>query len=186
TSGSDQPASYTASVNGGGSQTIDANGSVTFSGLTAGSHTVTLSGVPGNCSVSGGTSHSATVPAGGTGSTSFTITCQALTGDLTVNTSTSGPNQPASYTVSVSGGSSQTINATGGVTFTGLAAGSRTVTIDWGDGRSDTFGASEGSIGGTHSYPVTLLGGDYTLTITVVDAHGARSSASKTVHVVVA
>jgi hypothetical protein len=33
---------------------------------------------------------------------------------------------------------------------------------------------------------VTLLGGDYTLTITVVDAHGARSSASKTVHVVVA
>jgi PKD repeat protein len=61
-----------------------------------------------------------------------------------------------------------------------------TVTLDWGDGRSDTFGASEGSIGGSHSYPVTLLGGDYTLTITVVDAHGARSSASKTVHVVVA
>jgi hypothetical protein len=61
-----------------------------------------------------------------------------------------------------------------------------TVTIDWGDGRSDTFSASEGSIGGSHSYPVTLLGGDYTLTITVVDAHGARSSASKTVHVVVA
>jgi len=262
TSGSDQPASYTASVNGGGSQTIDANGSVTFSGLTAGSHTVTLSGVPGNCSVSGGTSHSATVPAGGTGSTSFTITCQALTGSLTVTTSTSGPNAPSSYTVTVDGTQSKSIGASGNVSYSGLTPSSHsvqlngvpsncsvseanpqtvnvpaggsatasftitcaapnqppvviagdaqrvllgllftlqgasfsdpdhdgpwTVTIDWGDGTSNTFGASEGSIGGSHSYPVTLLGGDYTLTITVVDAHGARSSASKTVHVVVA
>src|SRR2546428_613332 len=61
-----------------------------------------------------------------------------------------------------------------------------TVTIEWGDGTSDTRTApSEGSIGGSHSYPVTLLGHDYQLTVTVVDAHGARGSATKTVHVVV-
>jgi hypothetical protein len=62
-----------------------------------------------------------------------------------------------------------------------------TVTIDWGDGSRDTFTQpSEGSIGRSHSYPVTLLGATYTLTVTVTDAHGARGSASKTVHVVVA
>ena len=61
-----------------------------------------------------------------------------------------------------------------------------TVTIDWGDGTSSTSqDPTEGSIGGTHSYPLTPLGHDYTLTVTVVDAHGARSSATKTVHVVV-
>ncbi|HMH81596.1 MAG TPA: PKD domain-containing protein, partial [Gemmatimonadales bacterium] len=60
-----------------------------------------------------------------------------------------------------------------------------TVTISWGDGTSSTRTASgEGSIGGSHSYPVTLLGHDYQLTVTVVDAHGARASATKTVHVV--
>lgn len=263
TTGSSQPTSYSVSVDGGGSQTIDANGSVTFTGLTAGSHTITLSGVPSNCSVSGGASHSATVPAGGTGSASFTIICQALTGDLTVSTSTSGSGQPSGYTVSVSGGGSQSIGATDNVTFSGLSAGSHTVTlngvpsncsvsggtshsasvpaggtgstsfsiactapnqppvvtaggdqtvllsvlsmtldgasfndpdhdapwtvtIDWGDGQSTTYTTSnEGSISRSHSYPLTLLGHDYTLTVTVVDSHGARGSASKTVHVVV-
>jgi PKD repeat protein len=146
TSGPNQPSSYTVSVNGGGSQTIDANGSVTFTGLSTGSHTVSLSGVPGNCSVSGGTSHSANVPAGGTGSTSFTITCQALTGDLTVNTSTSGPNQPSSYTVSVTGGGSQTIDANGSVTFTGLAAGSHTVSLSGVPGNCSVSGGSSKSV----------------------------------------
>ena len=61
------------------------------------------------------------------------------------------------------------------------------VTIDWGDGKQTAFStSSEGTIGGSHSYPVTLLGKDYTLTITVEDAHGNRRSASKTVKVLVA
>src|SRR2546427_7373466 len=37
-----------------------------FRSLTATGHTVTLSGVPTNCTVSGGTSQTVTVPAGGT------------------------------------------------------------------------------------------------------------------------
>ena len=59
------------------------------------------------------------------------------------------------------------------------------VTIDWGDGKSNTQTLlSEGSIGGSHSYPVLAIAHDYTLTVTVEDPQGARSSASKTVHVV--
>src|SRR2546430_11968455 len=49
-----------------GSQTIGATGSVTFNGLATGSHTVTLSGAPSTCSVSGGTSQTVNVAAGQT------------------------------------------------------------------------------------------------------------------------
>src|SRR5207245_3763797 len=90
TSGSDQPSGYTVSVTGGGSQTIGATGSVTFNGLATGSHTVTLSGAPSNCSVNGGTSQTVNVAAGQTATASFSISCIALTGSLTVTTNTSG------------------------------------------------------------------------------------------------
>src|SRR5438067_2349185 len=127
TSGDDQPSSYTVSVTGGGSQPIGATGSVTFTGLTTGSHTVTLSGVPTNCSVSGGTSHPANVPAGSTGSTSFSISCVATTGSLDVTTTTSGGTpDPDGYTVSVNGGggASQHIDPNASLTFFNLAVGS--------------------------------------------------------------
>ena len=58
-----------------------------------------------------------------------------------------------------------------------------TVTIDWGDGSQPlTFQASEGPINGSHSYTGVALT-EYTLTVTVVDAHGNRNSASKKVTV---
>src|SRR5205807_1032935 len=60
-----------------------------FSSIDAGSHTVTLSGVAGNCSVSGGNSKSVNVTAGGTAQASFSITCTA-------------PNQPPSADFSAS------------------------------------------------------------------------------------
>ena len=109
------------------------NGSTTFTGLTAGSHTVVLSGIANNCTVSGGTSRTVNVPAGGTGTASFSVSCPTPpppTGDLTVNTSTSGGTpDPDGYTVSVTGGGSQAIGINGSVTFSGLAAGSHTVTL---------------------------------------------------------
>jgi len=58
-----------------------------------------------------------------------------------------------------------------------------TVTIDWGDGSQPlTFSASEGPINGSHSYTGVALT-EYTLTVTVVDAHGNRNSDSKKVTV---
>src|SRR5213592_589188 len=52
------------------------------------------------------------------------------TGDLTVTTSTTGSSQPASYTVTVDGGSNRTISANGGTTtYTGLSATSHTVAL---------------------------------------------------------
>src|SRR5205823_1174546 len=74
---------YAVPVHGTACKWVGTNGSVTFRGLPAASHTVVLSGVASNCSVSGGTSRTVIVPAGGTASTSFSVSCTAPTGNLT-------------------------------------------------------------------------------------------------------
>ena len=127
------PDGYTATVDGGASQVVGTNGSITFSGLPAGSHTVVLSGVAANCTVSGGNSRTVNVPSGGTASASFSITCAATpppSGNLTVTTNTTGSNlDPDGYTATVDGAASQPITDNGTVTFSGLAAGSHTVVL---------------------------------------------------------
>jgi len=77
TSGSSLPTGYTVTVDGSLSQPIAANGSVTFTSLTAGNHSVALSGVPTNCTVNEANPQMANVPAGGTASMAFTVTCAA-------------------------------------------------------------------------------------------------------------
>src|SRR5213078_3837987 len=119
TSGQDlDPDGYTVTVDGGQSRSLGINTSTTYT-VTATSHTVELSGIAANCTVSGQNPRTVTVPTSGT-TTTFSITCTALTGNLTVSTTTSGDDQPSSYTVSATGGGSQSIGATGSVTFTGL------------------------------------------------------------------
>src|SRR5207237_444222 len=122
---------YTVTVDGGQSRSLGVNTSTTYSGLTATSHTVELTGIAGNCTVSGQNPRTVSVPTSGT-TTTFTITCAAITGSLTVTTSTSGGTpDPDGYTVTVSGtgGGSQHIDPDGSATFDGLAAGSHTVTL---------------------------------------------------------
>ena len=71
------PDGYTVTLDGTDSRSISNNGSVTYTGLSAGSHSVTLSGAAANCTVSGGTSRTVTVSAGATASTSFAVSCAA-------------------------------------------------------------------------------------------------------------
>src|SRR5205823_13357312 len=75
--GTPDPDGYTVTVSGGGggSQHIGTNDGVTFTDLAAGSHTVTLSGIASNCSVSSGTQRTVNVPAGGSTSASFSVSC---------------------------------------------------------------------------------------------------------------
>src|SRR5205807_9831804 len=84
--------------------------SVPLTGVTAASHTVVLSGVAGNCSVTGRTSRTVTAPAGGSVTASFAVTCTTPSGTLNVTTSTSGTSQdPDGYAFAVDGGTSQAI-----------------------------------------------------------------------------
>src|SRR5206468_2980509 len=129
TTGQNIPASYTLNVTGpsfptGTSQPIGANATVTAT-VTSGDYQVSLSGVPSNCTVSGANPRTVTVPANGTGPTTFSVSCTAptTTGTLPVTTSTTGQNTPASYPLNFTGpclptGASPPIGANGTVTAT--------------------------------------------------------------------
>lgn len=76
TTGSDlDPDGYLVSVDGVALGTVATNGTSTFGDIPAGDHTVELSGVAENCTVDGGTFRTVTVPGGGTGTTSFAVSC---------------------------------------------------------------------------------------------------------------
>jgi hypothetical protein len=177
TTGSNLPSSgYTATVDGGSSQAIGLNNSVTFAGVSAGAHGVSLSGVPSNCTVSPGASQNVTVPAGGTITAPFAISCVApLNHPPVVNAGTDPQTVLIGALFTLSGASFSDQDHDG----------PWTVTIDWGDGTSPTAFSmtSEGTINGSHSYSDVLVA-SHTLTITVTDAHGATGTASKTVKVV--
>jgi subtilisin family serine protease len=167
TSGSNLPTSgYTVTVDGTTSQAIGINDSVTFSGLSGNSsHSVVLSGVPGNCTVGGGSSQTVTVPSGGTATVPFAVGCTTPNTPPTVD---AGPN--ASVVLG--------LGYTESATFSDPDNdGPWSYTIAWGDGSSSTGStSSQGTITAMHDY---FLLGSYTITVTVVDSRGASGSASK-------
>ena len=77
------PDGYTVTGDGTQSLPVATNGSVTFPGLEAGDHSVALSGVAVNCTVSGANPQTVTVPAGGTAVASFTVNCLAANDKMT-------------------------------------------------------------------------------------------------------
>ncbi len=123
TSGVDLDADgYTVTVDGGQSQTIAANGNVTFTQLYAESHMVVLSGVAGNCTLTGSNAQQVNVSPGQTAAITFAANCAPTgsgSGTLSVTTSTTGSNPDADgYTVTVDGTTSQAIASNGSATFT--------------------------------------------------------------------
>ena len=67
-------AGYAVTVDGTASQAIASNGSVTFT-VPAGANPVALSGLASNCWANGANQGTVTVPAGGTGTATFAVTC---------------------------------------------------------------------------------------------------------------
>ena len=158
TTGSDlDPNGYTVTLDGSTSQSIATDGgSITFPNVPAGSHSVALSDVASNCTVSGGTSHGVTIIAGQPNSTSFSVSCTPIpptTGSLTVTTSTSGSDlDPDGYTVTVDANNSQPIGPnSNGVTFNNLSAGNHPVVLS---GVASNCSVSLGT-----SHTVTIIAG---------------------------
>ena len=124
------PDGYTVTVDETNSQPIATTGGATFTGLSAGSHTVALSGLTTNCTVSGEASQTVEVTAGGTASATFSVNCAPLTGDLTVTINTSGVNlDPDGYTVTLDGANARPVGINGSVAYTGVTAGGHSVAI---------------------------------------------------------
>lgn len=81
TTGSDlDPDGYAVTVDSTTSQAIGVNATVRFNGLAEGSHTIELSGVAGNCTLSGSNPRTVTVVAGSVASTTFDVSCTATAG----------------------------------------------------------------------------------------------------------
>ncbi|MEX2157598.1 MAG: hypothetical protein WD773_12265 [Gemmatimonadales bacterium] len=160
TSGLDlDPNGYTVQVDGGSSQPLSINGTVTFPGLAAGDHSVTFAGAAGNCTVGGANPRTVPVTTGGTtrdtARTTFDASCVAVTGIIETSAATSGIDLDTNgYTVQVDGGSPQPLAISGIVRFPGLAAGDHSVTLGGAAGNC--------TIGGENPRTVTVTAGGLT------------------------
>jgi len=169
TGGSDvDPDGYTVTVDGTDRPIPTNSSGVTFTGLAAGPHTVALSGVASNCSVSGSNPRNADVPAGGVGRADFLIRCTALP-------------PPQNHAPIVNAGGDQTIllslgSVTVNASFTDQDHdGPWSYTIDWDDNGAVNTGTkqNEGSFSASHSYGLVST---HTVTVTVTDSHGLSGS----------
>src|SRR6059058_1874198 len=104
----------------------------TFTGVAAGSHTVALSGIAGNCSVTNANPQTVTVTAGATTGAPFSLSCAPTgsgSGNLTIETSTTGSNLDSDgYSLTVDGTTSLPIVTNGSVTVA-VAAGAHPVAL---------------------------------------------------------
>jgi len=71
------PDGYLVAVDGGGARVLDVNGTVSFTGLSAGDHEVALSGIAGNCTLTGASTRTATVVPGETTAVEYELVCAA-------------------------------------------------------------------------------------------------------------
>jgi hypothetical protein len=161
TSGIDlDPDGYTVQVDGGSPQPLAVNGTVGFSGVAGGDHSITLGAAAGNCPVGGGSNpRTVTVTTGGatrdTARTTFQLTCSALTGRIEVSAATTGADlDPDGYTVQVDGGSPQPLAVNGTVGFSGVAGGDHSVTL--------AAAAGNCPVGGSNPRTVTVTTGGAT------------------------
>ena len=109
TSGRDfDPDGFEVQVDGVSKTQVFANGLVVVEGVGPGSRVVTLDGFSANCSSSGSPSRTVLVTAGGltrdTVSTTFQMSCQAVTGDVLLSTTTAGADlDPNGFTLILDG-----------------------------------------------------------------------------------
>lgn len=153
---------YSVTVDGSLSQPVGTNGNISFTGVPTGSHTVILSGMAGNCTVTGPNPQTVTVTAGGTAPTRFSLSCAPTasgSGSLTVTTRTTGDNvDPDGYTVTLDGTSSQPMGTNASVTIT-VPAGAHPVAL--------SGVAANCSVGGENPITVTVPADGAAATFTV-------------------
>ena len=129
TTGSD-PDGFRVVTDGGAAQPIALTGSLTLPSVGVGSHTVRLTGLAANCSVTGPNPQRVTVAAGATATVAFAIQCSPTQGSLRIVVSTSGSNpDPDGYTFAIDNGAPQAIAPAASITVAELAPGSHTVAL---------------------------------------------------------
>jgi Tol biopolymer transport system component len=151
--GADTTIHYVLSVDGGTGKAVAANSSLTFDGLAAGSHTLTLSGTPRNCSV-GQNPRDVTIVPGGTATIPFVVTCVLATGSLQITATTAGADPGPGYALSVDYQPTQPLGANSAIVIANLALGSHTVAL--------SGAAANCTIAAPNPVTVTIGNGDTT------------------------
>ncbi len=126
------PDGYGVTLDGGASQPLGINAAITLPNISTSSHQVELIGVALNCTVSGTNPRNVTVAAGKTASVAFTVTCSEPTpdaGSLEVTTATTGSDPDDGYTVTVDGGTAQSIGANATISLANVAAAEHRVRL---------------------------------------------------------
>lgn len=112
---------------------IGVSATSSLTGLTAGTHSIGLTGLAGNCQISGENPRAVLVAAGGTAQVAFGISCAApgtATGNLQIVTVTTGPSQDANgYLLSIDGSVGQPIATNASVTLSNVTAVLHTVEL---------------------------------------------------------
>ncbi|HET6836488.1 MAG TPA: hypothetical protein VFH24_00525 [Gemmatimonadales bacterium] len=125
---------YGVSVDGGPSQPIGANDALALPNLSAGQHSLQLSGVAGNCTVSGSNPRRVSVPADGSVTAAFAVTCTSPppgTGAVQITATTTGASlDPDGYAVAVDNAGARPLPINGSISVGNLAAGTHTVGLN--------------------------------------------------------
>jgi len=131
TSGPDpDPDGFTVTLDGTLNQHVATGDSITFANVDAGTHSVRLSGLALNCSVSGPNPQSVDVGFGSASAVTFDVGCVPRTGSLRASSTTSGPDpDPDGYSVAVDGGTPRTVTTNGSTVFSSLSIGSHSVQL---------------------------------------------------------
>ena len=124
------PDGYAVSVDAAPAVAVPVNGTLTVTRLSAGSHTVTMSGVAANCPVGGTNPRSVTLAAGEVQPVSFAVACGATSGTVQVTTQTAGIDvDPNGYTVQLDNGTPVALTVNGTLRFNGVTGGDHQVTL---------------------------------------------------------
>jgi Tol biopolymer transport system component len=155
-------------------QTLAVNGQVVFSDVAPGTHSVDLTGVAANCTVSGSASRSVLV---GTSESvvSFSVTCSQILGAIQLTAATTGPDLDADgYVVRVDGAAAATVGVSETITIPNLTAGDHAVEL--GDLQVNC------AVGGANPRTVTVVKG--TSVPTTFDVSCARALLDQIVFIV--
>ena len=167
---------YSVSVDGGGGQPIESNGSLTLEDLAPGTYSLSLTGVAENCVVRNGATLAVAVEAGGTAAAAFEVTCaseplpEPPVAGMTITTA------DGQRSATEGGELEVTVPASAFETFTFDAsrsqpgAGSAIAAYEW-----QSNGAT---IGDQATFTFALDEGEYLITLKVTNSAGLSTTAS--------